>query len=136
MTIEIVISSAIVSSLIAVIGNMIAAKMARTTAKQTAQETASQEIQKMERTWEREDDLSADDEYGEMVKLVVMYAQGTTMGPYQALASIASLRIKESGEIAAALDSLYQSVKQRKLSEVDSALDVLILARRSLKETG
>lgn len=134
MTFEIVISSAIVSSLIAVIGNMIAAKMARTTAKQTAQETASQEIQKMERTWEREDDLSSDNEYGEMVKLVVLYASGTTVGLYETLAAIAALRIKESGDITNVLDSLYYSVKNGDLNEIDQALDLLILTRRMFKD--
>ena len=134
MTIEIVISSAIVSALIAVIGNMITAKMARTTAKQTAQETASHEIEKMERTWEREDDLSSDDEYGEMVKLVVLYTSGTTVGPYDALASIAALRIKESGDIAEDLDLLYLAVKKMDIDSIDHVLDELIEARRKFKD--
>lgn len=134
MTIEIVISSAIVSALIAVIGNMVTAKMARTTAKETAQEAANQEIEKMELTWNREDELSADDEYGEMVKQVVLYTSGITTGPYEALAAIAALRVKETGEIANVLDALYKSVKKRGNGDVDEVLDLLITARRSSKK--
>lgn len=135
MTFEIVISSAIVSSLIAVIGNMIAAKMARTTAKQTAQETASQEIQKMERTWEREDLVASDDEFAEMAAAVVVFATSDYVDhQVEALAKIAAVRSKEYGPIAPILDQLYTAVKGDKQEDADTILSHAITERRRIKE--
>lgn len=130
MTLEIFISSAVVSAFIAAVGHIITERMARTTAKETAKETTNREIMKLERTWDREDELSADDEFGEMVKLTILCVSDVGEGPFKALAAIGALRSKESGELAEALDNLYQAVKSRSFAEADKQLDTAISIKR------
>lgn len=73
MTIEIIISSAVVGAVISLIGSIITAKIAQKTAIKAAQEATNQEIKKMERTWEREDIVSSDEEFAAMAEAVGKY---------------------------------------------------------------
>ena len=130
ITIDVMITSAVAGTICTTIGGIITAVIARKAAKDAAKETANQEIAKLEHTWKREDTLSSDDEYGEMAKLVVLYTTGVAIGPYDALAAIAALRMKEHGEIATVLDLLYYAIKCRDCAEADIQLDNLISVRR------
>lgn len=123
------------SAFIALIGNIITAKMARTTAKVTAEETANKEIEKLERTWEREDLVSSDDEFAEMAAAVVVFATSDYVDhQVEALAKIATVRSKEFGTIAPILDQLYTAVKDDKQEDADTILSLAIDEKRRIKE--
>lgn len=136
MTIEIFVSSAIVSAAITLIGNVVTAKMARTTAKVTAEETANREIEKLERTWEREDLVSSDDEFAEMAAAVVVYTTSDYLEHQaEAMSKIAVVRSKEYGSIAPILDQLYTAVKGDHPEDADEFLSLAINEKRRIKET-
>lgn len=134
MTFKIFISSAVISAIVAALGNIIAAKIAQKTAKETAQETANKEIEKLERTWEREDLVSSDEEFAEMatkVSAFVYFADGT--GGLDALKTIAAIRSKEKGEIACMLDRLYTAVHRDNYQDADDLLTSAINEKRRIK---
>lgn len=126
MALQISISTELACTLITTGGIIFSALISKAVAKSTA----AKEIEKMKLTWEREDLIESDDEFGEMVKLVILYLSDIGYGPYEALAAIGALRVKESTEIAALLDVLYQSVKKRDSAATDKLLDEVIAVRR------
>lgn len=112
MTIRIYISAAIISAIITVVGNIISAKIAQRTALKTAQEATNQEIKKLEKTWEREDIVSSDEDFAEMVKAVAKVCDYYCLDNQQdAISKVASIRSKERGRLGDTLDDLYQAVK-------------------------
>ena len=134
MTFKIIISSAIVSAFIAMIGSIITAKIAQKTAVKTAEETANREIEKMERTWQREDLVSSDEEFAEMASSVaafVFYNDGT--GRLQAMQHIAAIRSKEVGHIATILDNLYNDVRAKKIASANLLLNDAIEEKRKIR---
>lgn len=134
MTVEIVISSAVVGAIISLIGNIIAAKIAQRTAVKTAQETTNHEIKKLEKTWEREDVVSSDEEFAEMACAVAKYVHRNTIdNGVDATGKVASVRSKEHGELGRILDSLHENLDKRDLEGSAAALSKAIEEKRRLK---
>ena len=135
MTIEIVISSAIVSAAITVIGSIIAAKISQKTAIKTAREAAGNEIEKMRLGWCREDVVSSDEEFSEMAAAVARYiSSGHNSQKCEALAKVAAIRAKENLQIGSTLDLLYKSISSQDLAGADAGLSAAISIKRAYKE--
>ena len=134
MTFKIFISSAIVSAVISVIGGIITTVITQRSARNIAQDAANQEIKKLERTWEREDLVSSDDEFATMAAAVAGYI-GNCIEPNRndSLRLVASVRSKESGNIGMILDDLYQYIKARDAKAADQTLTMAIDEKRRLK---
>ena len=136
MTIKIFISAAVVSAVITLIGNIIAAKIAQKTALKTAQETTNQEIKKLERTWEREDVVSSDEEFAEMACAVAKYIHRDIIGHgVDAAGKVAAIRSKEHGELGNILDALHKSLDDRDLDRAEKELTKAINEKRRLKDS-
>ena len=135
MAIKIIISYAVVCALITLIGNIISAKIAQKTATKTAKQTANSEIEKMQLTWNREDLVTSDDEFADMASDVACYVHGGYSNQLKdALAKVAAVRSKESGEIGDTLDTLYLCLRQYDRDGADCALSTAIQQKRDLKE--
>lgn len=132
MSIETILSAAVISALISVLGSIITTAMARNAAKQTAKEAADHEIAKLQRSWAREDAVSFDSEFSEMIRMAILFALRTSIGQPDTLAAIGAIRAKESGELAFALDALYLAVKTCSYEEADRYIDKVIELKRDL----
>ena len=134
MTFKIIISSAIVSAIITTIGSIITAKISQKTAVKTAEETANREIEKMERTWQREDIVSSDEEFAEMASAVASFVHMRN-GAFSldATKAVASIRSKETGELASTLDLLYNSIQADDYQKTELLLSEAITEKRKIK---
>ena len=95
---------------------------------------AAKEIEKLRLTWEREDVVSSDDEYASMAAVVASYIQcDNGHCQREAMAAVASVRIKESGDIGVALDQLYECISNDQIHKTDSALTHVIEKKREAK---
>lgn len=134
MTIKVFVSAAVVSAIITLIGNIIAAKIAQRTALKTAQETTNQEIKKLEKTWEREDIVTSDDEFAEMSAAVAKFVYHNSPSTTRdALANVAAVRSKESGSLGEDLDFLYDAIRLNKQTDANKFLTMAINERRKIK---
>lgn len=76
-----------------------------------ARSSAEKEIKKMRIEWEHDKLLSSDDDFSEMASSVAVCLQSLDLSDFDtALASVASLRIKETGPISLKLDVLYATL--------------------------
>lgn len=133
MTIKIVISAAVVSALISLIGNIISAMIAHKTALKTAQETANQEIKQLEKTWEREDIVSSEEEFAAMAAAVAKYIHRNTIdNGVDAAGKVAGIRSKEHGKLGNILDALHKSIDNRDLEKAAMSLSAAIDAKRKI----
>ena len=135
MDLQTIISSAVVSTAITVIGSIIVAHISRKAAIGTAKETASRELEKLERTWNHDDIVSSDDEFAEMAALVskfVCFANGGWQ--VDALSKVAEVRSRESGKLGDILDKLYVRIGQQYYRETDVLLAEAIAEKRRLKQ--
>ena len=134
MTVKIIISSAIVSAIVAAIGGIITTIITQRNARTIAQDAAAQEMQKMERTWEREDVVSSDEEFAEMSCAVAKYIHCNTVKlASDAIGMVASIRAKEFGELGRILDELHKALDNRDLDRADRELTNAINKKRELK---
>ena len=134
MTIEIIISSAVVGAVISLIGSIITAKISQKTAIKAAREAANQEIKKMERTWEREDIVSSDEEFAAMAGAVARYIHRETIdNGADAAERVSAIRSKEHGELGRILDTLHTCLDERDLARADRELSKAIDEKRRLK---
>ena len=134
MNIKIIISSAIVSAIVAALGGIITTIINQRSARKIAQEAANQEIRKMERTWEREDVVSSDEEFAEMAKAVAQYIHRNTIpNSHEAIGLVASIRAKEYGELGKILDELQKAIDIHDLPRADRELTKAINKKRELK---
>lgn len=130
MKMDINISSELICSFISVAGVVASALISRNVSKNTA----AKEIEQMKLTWEHEDMVSSEDDFGEMTAAVARYLSGFhNSSQREALAKIASVRARENGALAVALDELYHVVFQRSFSEINNHLTKVIDAKRDLK---
>lgn len=135
MTIENILASVTISTLISVLGSIITAIISRGSAKKAAKEAADQEIERLQRSWEREDSVSFDSEFSEMIRKAILFALKTSIGQPDTLAAIGAIRAKEHGELALALDELYRAVKTYSHEEADKCIDKIIeLKRKSVEQ--
>lgn len=76
-----------------------------------ARSSAEKEIKKMRIEWEHDKLLSSDDDFSEMASSVAVCLQSLDLSDFDtALASVASLRIRETGPISLKLDKLYSTL--------------------------
>lgn len=131
---KIVISSAVVSAVIAAIGGIITTVITQRNTREIAQETATQEIKKMERTWEREDMVSSEEEFSEMANAVARYIHRNTLAhANEAVGLVASIRAKEYGELGQILDALYAALDACDTARADKELTKAIDKKRELR---
>lgn len=134
MTIKIIISSAVVSALITVIGGIITTAMANKAAAKTAKETTSSEIEKLQLTWDREDIVSSDDEFADMAATVARFIQYNSVpNRADAMAKVAAVRSKELSSLGEDLDFLYDAIRTNKQTEADQYLTMAINEKRKIK---
>lgn len=136
MYFKIVVSSAVISAVIAAIGGIITTTITQRSTRKIAQETANQEIQKMERTWEREDVVSSDEEFAKMASLVSKYvlcANGAWDS--EAIEAIAAIRSQENGRLGEIMDELYTCVQSDMYRKADKLLSDAIKEKRRIKTT-
>lgn len=132
MTFDISISSELICSLISVAGVVASALISRNVSKNTA----SKEIEQMKLTWEHEEIVSSEDDFGEMTASVARYISNFRNSDQRdALAKITSVRAKETGTLAAALDELYRVVYHQNITEINDRLTKVIDARRDFKRS-
>ena len=137
MTFKIVISSAIVSALIAFLGNIITTRMSQEAAIEAAEKTAKHELDRMERIWHHESIVSSDEEFAEMASVVskfVSFATGAWSS--EALEKVAAIRSKECGRMGEIMDELYVSVQTDNYQQADAHLTLAIIEKRRIKTSG
>lgn len=134
MYVKIIVSSAVISALIAFVGTVFSAREARKSAKETAQEIANKEIEKMKLSWQREDMVSSDEEFAEMASVVAKFcAFETGAWSDEAIEKVGAIRSKESGKLGQIMDDLYESVKRHRFVEADLLLTEAINEKRRIK---
>lgn len=96
--------------------------------------TINKEIKKTQMTWKREDVISSDDEFAKMSAEVAKYLQsGSITLKQEAIAEVAFVRSKESGELASKLDALYSTIESGNLSASDDCLSAVLEEKRKRK---
>ncbi len=134
MNIKILISSAIVSAIITVIGSIITTVITQRNAKAIAKDAAAQELQKMERAWEREDIVSSEDEFAEMADSVARFVRcGTPKYQSEAMGKVAFVRSKEQAALGMLLDDLYECIRNNNQEKTNEALSEAIWKKRNIK---
>lgn len=120
----------VICSLIALAGTVISALIAYF----VSRSTANKEVEKLKLTWEHEDLVSTDDEYAEMAASVAKFIlRHNGSDQRDALACVASIRSKETSEIANSLDNLYRAIRDWKLNDVDMLLTQVVEKKRESK---
>jgi len=127
---EINVPSEVLCSIISLTGVIASALIAKNVSKNTT----TKEIEKMRLTWDREDLVSSEEDFSKMASAVAKF-MGGLLRTYQreALGEIASVRAKESGDLALALDQLYQAVYDVRPGDIDNCLTNVINEKRKLK---
>lgn len=96
-----------------------------------AKRQASRELElkfdHLQKQWEHERELATESRFSEMAAAVSNYlhTQGPNVWP-DALAKVAAVRVESDGNLAAALDRLYDALDKGTRSEVTSALSSAI----------
>ena len=135
MEFQFYISAAAVSAVTAAITSVIVALITRKTTLDAAKEAANQEINKLERTWDREDLVSSDEEFAEMAQAVATYVSVNSPRTHiDAAEKVAAIRSKEYGEMGRILDSLYENICNVDRVSADRELSKAINEKRRIKE--
>ncbi|MGM9563758.1 MAG: hypothetical protein ACI3VQ_06740 [Faecousia sp.] len=120
----------IICALIAVAGTALSAWVSWF----VSRSTANKEIEKMQLAWEREDVVSSDDEFAEMAAGVAEFVQAySAFYQRNALAKVAAIRSKETGELGKLLDDLYDAIKSCDYSRTNLTLSEVINEKRNAK---
>lgn len=134
MTFQIIVSSAVAGAIVSLIGSIITAKIAQNTARETAKETANQEIKKLEKTWEREDIISSEEEFAAMADAVARCIHRNTVdNGVDAAGKVAGIRSKERGALGEILDDLHKSITDRDLPKAGKELSKAIDEKRRIR---
>ena len=99
--------------------------------------SAAKEIEKMKLSWEREDVVSSDEEFGEMCSAVTVAIHNSSgSNRAKANAYVATVRSKEQGTLGNLLDELHASLLSvNRLNEVNVILTKVIDEKRRRKST-
>ena len=126
-----ILSTEIICALITITGSVITCAITNSNAKHRAEEVATSEVEKLTRTWQREDRLSAESAFREMCETVARFVHdncGTNQGI--ALEKVAGMRAIFTGEIATQLDALYDSIQRRNSQASEAQLTKAIKLHR------
>ena len=123
----------ILCALITMAGTVISATIAWF----VSRSTTSKEIERMKLSWQREDVVTSDDDFADMAsevgKRISEVKDGYALQIHDAVAKVVAVRSKESGELALALDELYNALMGGTISKIDSALTAVIDQKRKAK---
>lgn len=123
-------SAEIICALIAIAGTAVSAGVSWF----VSRSTANKEIEKMQLAWEREDVISSDDEFAEMAAGVAEFVQSySALHQRNAIAKVAAIRSKETGELGKLLDKLYDAIKSCDYIRTDIILSAVINEKRNAK---
>ena len=126
-------SSWLISSIISFVGVLISAAASVFAARLVSK----REFKKLLLTWQREDLVSFDTAFSDMVSAVSAYAvRGGLEQRWDAVPKIAALSCLASGPLAESLDALSRAVYGSDLSAVRSSLDRAIHCYRDDKQSG
>ena len=126
-------SSWLISSIISLSGVLISAAASVVAARLVSK----REFKKLLLTWQREDLVSFDTAFSDMVSAVSAYAvRGGLEQRWDAVPKIAALSCRASGPLAESLDALSRAVYGSDLSAVRSSLDRAIHCYRDYKQSG
>lgn len=127
------IPAEVTCSLISLLGVVISTLVSKSVSKNTT----AKEIEKMKLSWDREDLVSSEEDFSKMASSVGKYVSTLhTALKRDALGEIASVRAKENGDLALALDRLYIAVSEGNVHDVNKCLTNVINEKRKLKTKG
>lgn len=99
-----------------------------------AKSSASREVDKLKLTWKREDIVSSESDFSEMISTVAVYAKTLTITDMNTATKwVAKIRAQESGTLGELLDSLYFQLQDPVVSELESTLSEIIKEKRQRK---
>lgn len=99
-----------------------------------AKSSASREVDKLKLTWKREDIVSSESDFSEMISTVAVYAKTLTITDMNTATKwVAKIRAQESGTLGELLDSLYCQLQDPVVSELESTLSEIIKEKRQRK---
>ena len=124
--IETIITGAILALISAVISLVISHFSSRAIVKK--------ELEKMKLAWQREDSVTYENEFSEMVNAVSRYIVSCYSSDKQeALGKVGCLRSKRSGSVAFFLDELYQEISENQNDCIKDTLAILVDEERKSK---
>ena len=99
-----------------------------------ARSSASKEIDKLKLTWKREDVVSSEADFSEMVSSVAIYAKTLSIDDMNTATKwVAKIRAQESGALGALLDGLYNQLRGPIAFELENTLSEIIKEKRQRK---
>lgn len=99
-----------------------------------AKSSASKEIDKLKLTWKREDVVSSETDFSEMVSSVAVYAKTLSIDDMNTATKwVAKIRAQESGALGDLLDGLYNQLRDPIVFELEDTLSEIIKEKRQRK---
>lgn len=121
-----ILTSAVVAAFISFLGTL----HSNYTSRKITQETIAAEREKQKQLWVHEDAASDSAEFDEVIRCVTIWATAITRSTPETLAAIRLYRVKANGELAFALDALYESVSKGNTQEAVKLLGAVASARQ------
>ena len=126
------VSPEVACTLITIAGSVITVLISNRNAKIQARSTASDEVEKMTRTWQREDKLSSEEEFKAVCETIAAYLHdGTSDSQGEALVNIAGMRATTNGQLAEVLDGIYETIRDGNRQLAEKNLDCLLWVHRN-----
>lgn len=95
---------------------------------------ASKEIEQLKLTWMREDVVSSESDFSEMVSSVAVYAKTLSIDDMNTATKwVAKIRAQENGALGDLLDSLYDQLRNPVVSDLENTLSEIIKEKRQRK---
>lgn len=99
-----------------------------------AKSSASKEIDKLKLTWKREDVVSSEADFSEMVSSVAVYAKTLSIDDMNTATKwVAKIRAQENGALGDLLDGLYNQLRDPIVFELEDTLSEIIKEKRQRK---
>lgn len=93
--------------------------------------SAAREMERLHKTWEREDVVSSNDEFAVMASAVAEFVHsGSGLFQRKAMATVAFVRARERGALADRLDALYAAVFAGSGTQANDELTKVIEEKR------
>lgn len=122
---------------ITAICSLISAVVSALISKLTAESVSNKEIRKMKLSWVREDMVSTDDDFAEMIKAITTFLYyRDDRSQLDALQSISVVRAKENGALAPLVDDVYHCVQVNQYDAAEKLTSELISIKRIIKNAG
>ena len=99
-----------------------------------AKSSASKEIEKLKLTWKREDVVSSEADFSEMVSSVAVYAKTLSITDMNTATKwVAKIRAQERGVLGGLLDDLYDQLRDPIVYDLENTLSEIIKEKRQRK---